>query len=136
VGPRAIFFGRARGCAPLVCHIQAHEDEQAPTRRLAAAAQARDIPPGALGMDSTSARACLTPHEWRGPRPRSRPQLPRRARHRCRRPEAPRRQRRQRQQNRDQRLERQREQRDLRREGEQEREEERGWKWQREQQRE
>jgi len=30
-------------------------------------------PPGALGMDSTSARACLTPQEWRGPRPRSRP---------------------------------------------------------------
>jgi len=45
---------------------------KAPTRRPAAKAQARDIPPGALGMDSTSARGGPTPQEWRGPRPRIR----------------------------------------------------------------
>jgi hypothetical protein len=44
-----------------------------PTRRLAAAAQAREIPLGVLGMGSTSARACLTPQEQRGPRSRRGP---------------------------------------------------------------
>ena len=42
-------------------------------QRPAAAAQARGMSPGALGMDNTSARACLTPQERRGPRPRSGP---------------------------------------------------------------
>ena len=51
----------------------ARQGTKAPTRRPAAAAQARDVSPGALGMDNTSARACLTPQERRGPRPRSGP---------------------------------------------------------------
>ena len=54
-------------------HDDAPRGTKAPTRRLAAAAQARGMPMAVLGMDNTSARACLTPQEWRGPRPRSRP---------------------------------------------------------------
>ena len=60
----------------MLCGAQpktARQGTKSPTRRLAAAAQAKDIPLGALGMDNTSARACLTPQERRGPRPRSGP---------------------------------------------------------------
>jgi len=91
VGPRAIFFGRARGCAPLVCHIQAHEDEQAPTRRLAAAAQARDIPPVRWAWTAQARARVLPPKNGVGHGHGADPQLPRRAQHRRRRPEAPRR---------------------------------------------
>ena len=72
-------------------HDDAPRGTKAPTRRLAAAAQARDIPPVRWAWTAQARARVLPPKNGVGHGHGADPQLPRRAQHRRRRPEAPRR---------------------------------------------